>query len=111
MTSSRKRQEPARGVQPAKVLSGSPYTLAVRRRMERGWDVLCLPGPLAELLADLAVVSRPLETQLVDGIPLVVVPLTVELDQAIQELVDTLITLRYETEQVQLRLFDPERVL
>ena len=111
MTSSRKRQAPARGEEPAKVLSGLPCTLAVRRRTERGWDVLCLPGPLAELLADLAAVSRPLQTQPVDGISLVVIPLTVELDQAIQELVDALITLRYETEQVQLRLFDPKGVL
>jgi len=111
MASNHKRQEPARGAQPAKVLSGLPYTLAVRRRTERGWDVLCLPGPLAELLADLAGVSRPLQVQPVDGISLAVIPLTVELDQSIQELVDALITLRYETEQVQLRLFDPEGVL
>ena len=111
MASNHKRQEPARGEEPAKVLSRLPYTLAVRRQTERGWDVLCFPGPLADLLADLAAVSRPLQTQPVDGIPLAVIPLTVELDQAIQELVDSLITLRYETEQVQLRLFDPEGVL
>ena len=111
MASNYKRQKLLPGEQPAKVLSRSPYTLAVRRQTERGWDVLCLPGPLADLLADLAGVSRPLQTQPVDGIPLVVIPLTVELDQAIQELVDALITLRYETEQVQLRLFDPEGVL
>ena len=111
MTPNHKRQESARGEQAAKVLSRLPYTLAVRRRTERGWDVLCLPGPLADLLADLAGVSRPLQVQPVGGIPLVVIPLTVELDQAIQELVDALITLRYETEQVQLRLFDPEGVL
>ena len=111
MTPNHKRQEPAHSAQAAKVLARLPYTLAVRRRTERGWDVLCLPGPLAELLADLASVSHPLQTQPVDGVPLVVIPLTVELDQAIQELVDSLITLRYETEQVQLRLFDPEGVL
>ena len=111
MTPNRKRQELARSVQAAKVLARLPYTLAVRRRAERGWDVLCLPGPLAEMLADLAVASRPLQTQPVDGMPLVVIPLTAELDRAVQELVDALITLRYETEQVQLRLFDPKGAL
>ncbi len=111
MTSSNKRQELAHGEQPAKILSRQPYTLAVRRRTERGWDVLCPPGPLAELLAEMGAASRPLQTQQVGGAPLVVIPLTAELDQAVQELVDALITLRYETEHVQLRLFDPEEVL
>ena len=111
MTSSNKRQELAHGEQPAKILSRQPYILAVRRRVERGWDVLCPPGPLAELLAELSAASSPLETQEVDGTPLVVIPLTAELDQAVQELVDALITLRYETEHVQLRLFDPKGIL
>ncbi len=111
MTSSNKQQELAHGEQPAKILSRQPYILAVRRRAERGWDVLCPAGPLAELLAELSAASRPLETQEVGRTPLVVIPLTAELDQAVQELVDALITLRYETEHVQLRLFDPEGIL
>ncbi len=111
MASKHKRHKLLPGEQSAKVLSRSPYTLAVRRRTGRGWDVLCPPGPLAELLAELGAASRPLETQEVDGTPLVVIPLTAELDQAVQELVDALITLRYETEHVQLRLFDPKGIL
>ncbi len=111
MASNHKRHKLLPGEQPAKILSRQPYILAVRRRTERGWDVLCPPGPLAELLAEMGAAGRPLLTQQVAGSPLVVIPLTAELDQAVQELVDALITLRYETEHVQLRLFDPEGVL
>ena len=40
MAPNNKRQELAHGEQPAKILSRQPYILAVRRRTERGWDVL-----------------------------------------------------------------------
>lgn len=73
-----------------------------------GWRVVCRPGPLADLLIRLA---GPAATNghsprygTMGGQPVVAIPLTDDLDRALVELVDALITLRYETGQVQFTL-------
>lgn len=82
---------------------------------DKGWTILCRPGPLAELLVQMA---GPAAITMdgfaanghgprygtMRGEPIVAIPLTGELDRALMRLVDALITLRYETGRVQLRL-------
>lgn len=74
------------------------------------WDILCSPGPLAELLQHLAQEPGALRTELIDGQCFAIIPLTPALDAALVNLVDTLITLRYETGRVQLELFSLKEV-
>ena len=80
-----------------------------------GWYVICKPGALAALLADLAGekgYTCTLSIRAADGNsmpeageqPAVAIPLTPALDAALVGLVDALIAMRYETGQVQLKL-------
>lgn len=85
------------------------HTLAARPG-EPYWEILCSPGPLAELLHQLGQETEALRTELIDGQPFAIIPLTPTLDAALVNLVDTLITLRYETGRVQLELFCLEEV-
>ena len=89
-----------------KTLLLDPF-LAVERA-ERGWFVICSPGALAILLADLAG-ERARDCTISIGNngnsrPAVAIPLTDALDRALAGLTDALISMRYETGQVQLRL-------
>ena len=85
------------------------HTLAVRSGQPH-WEILCSPGPLAELLRHLAQEPGALRTELIDGQCFAIIPLTPALDAALVNLVDTLITLRYETGRVQLELFSLQEV-
>jgi len=91
-----------------KMISRQPCSLAVRPAIH-GWEVLCAPGPLAQLLGQLAPISEP-ETTLVDGQPMLIIPLTSALDSALENLVNTLINLRYDAGRVQLELFSEEEI-
>jgi hypothetical protein len=91
-----------------KTISTSPYPLAVRRS-DHGWEILCAPGPLADLFSQLAPVSEP-EAISIEAQTMLVIPLTAELDNAIRQLVNSLINLRYDTGQVQLKLFSDEDI-
>jgi hypothetical protein len=88
----------------------SPY-LAVRPA-ERGWEIVCQPGPLDLMFRGLARnnggdFSR---REQIDGHTMIVVPMTAGLDTALVTLIDALINLRYETGQVQLELFSSEDI-
>lgn len=100
-----------------KTLSFEPF-LAVDRP-DRGYLVVCSPGPLADLLTGLSgEQARPCTAWVFpDGNgsiwaplphgqprPAVAIPYSDKLDEALTYLVDGLISLRYETGQVQLRL-------
>jgi hypothetical protein len=87
----------------------SVHALAVRP-CQSYWEILCSPGPLAHLLHDLAQETTPLRTELVEGKLRAIIPLTPILDAALVNLIDTFITLRYETGQVQLELFSLKEV-
>jgi hypothetical protein len=90
-----------------KILTSIPF-LAVRPG-HPDWQILCEPGPLAQLLQQLAGLNNPIPTEQVGERTLAVIALTPTLDAALVELVDTLITLRYETGRVQLELFSGEQ--
>jgi len=81
----------------------------------KGWFVICSPGPLATLLADLAGEGARACTITIgdngNGRTAVAISLTPALDEALVHLVDALITLRYESGRVQFTLFSPEDVL
>ena len=79
-----------------------PYSPEVRR-VERGWEILCPPGPLARLLLNISGSLTLTEWQ--GDNPYLVIPLTPELDQAIAQIIPILIDLRYRTGQVQLELW------
>lgn len=87
----------------------SGHALAVRP-CQPYWEILCSPGPMAHLFYDLAQETTPMRTELVEGKPLAIISLTPTLDAALVNLVDILITLRYETGQVQLELFSLKEV-
>lgn len=91
-----------------KVISTHPCPLAVRLTPD-GWQILTPPGSMAELLSQLAQVSQ-LQSTLVDGQTMVIIPLTRDLDSALESLINTLINLRYDTGRVQLELFSEEAV-
>jgi hypothetical protein len=97
-----------------KLITATPYTLAVRPAT-RGWEVVCPPGPLADLLACMAEDlgagngNGPRQEQIGDH-RFQVIPLTDRLDRALVDLVDALIDLRYETNRVQLELFSLEEL-
>ena len=75
------------------------------------WEILCPPGNLARLFAQLARTGQDnADEELVGEHAMAVIPITSALDQAIENLVDTLITLRYETGNVQLELFSTEEI-
>ena len=82
------------------------------RPMDQGWELLCTPGPLSWLFFELAGADSQatLKREAVEGQMLEVVPLTPALDQALAQLVDALIGLRYETGRVQLELFATEEL-
>jgi hypothetical protein len=61
------------------------------------------------LFSQLAPVSQP-EAIVVEGQTLRIIPLTPELDSALPHRVNSLITLRYDTGQVQLNLFSDEAI-
>jgi len=78
----------------------------------QGWQVACPPGPLADLLAQLAAGRRPdLETARNEREDTALIPYTQALDEAIVDLVDALVTVRYDAGQVQLRLFSEEGLI
>ena len=97
-----------------KILLTDPYILAVRPAT-RGYEIVCQTGPLATLFAGLA---RDLgatngdgpRIEEIGGRTFEVIPLTNALDSAVVQLVDALITLRYESGQVQLQLFSLEEL-
>lgn len=91
-----------------KMISTTPYPLAVRLADHR-WEILCPPGPLADLFSHLAPVSQP-EAIVVEDQPMLIIPLTPALDEALTHLINTLIDLRYDTGQVQLTLFSDEDI-
>jgi hypothetical protein len=91
-----------------KMITRQPCSLAVRPTAH-GWEVLCAPGPLAQLLSQLAPISQP-DTTVVDGQPMLIIPLTSALDSALENLVNTLINLRYDAGRVQLELFGEEEI-
>ena len=93
-----------------KTLLLDPF-LAVEPAEPRGWYVICSPGSLAALLADLAGEKARDCTICIRGLEstepprsMVAIPLTDALDKALAGLTDALISMRYETGQVQLRL-------
>jgi hypothetical protein len=86
--------------------------LIVRPGGPAGWEILCPPGPLAQLLGQL---SREDESQEPTAThsgqpPLLVIAFTSALDSALTELIDALISVRYEAGRVQLTLFGQEIV-
>ena len=84
--------------------------LRVRPGLKK-WEILCPPGELAQLFSRLSSVQAGSKSEeVVDGQPMAVIPVTSELDKEIEKLVDTLITLRYETGRVQLELFSREEI-
>jgi len=103
-----------------KTLSLNPF-LAVEPA-DKGWFVICSPGPLAMLLAELSgekvrectIFISPHIYPSVSALPgpepspsqraVVAIPLTPALDAALVHLVDALISMRYETGQVQFTL-------
>ena len=77
----------------------------------RHWEILCPPGDLARLFTRLSQASSgSANEEVVNGQPMAVIPMTSELDEGIEKLVDALITLRYETGRVQLELFSTEAI-
>jgi len=91
-----------------KIISTQPCPIGVRLK-PNGWQVLCPPGPLAQLLSQLAQVPDPPST-LIDVQPMLQIPMTSALDTALENLVNTLIKLRYDTGRVQLELFSEEAI-
>jgi hypothetical protein len=65
-----------------KMITRQPCSLAVRPT-PHGWEVLCAPGPLAQLFSHLASISQP-DTTVVDGKPMLIIPLTCALDSALE---------------------------
>ena len=91
-------------------ISDSPISISVRPG-KSGWEILTPPGPQAQFLHRLsgtADISIPIEE--IDGFAMAVIPYTHALDTALQEVVDTFISLRYATGRVQLTLFAEEDV-
>jgi hypothetical protein len=91
-----------------KIISTQPCPIAVRLN-SNGWEILCPPGPFGQLLSQLAQVSEP-PSVLVDGQTMLQIPMTSALDEALENLVNTLIKLRYDTGRVQLELFSEEAI-
>lgn len=96
-----------------KILMSKPF-LAVRPA-NKGWEIICKPGPMADLFGGLA---RDLGAINGDGPRqeeinkhlIEIIPLTNELDEILVRFVDALIDLRYETGRVQLELFSTENL-
>ena len=91
-----------------KLISTKPCPIGVRLT-SNGWEVLCPPGPLGQLLSQLAQVPEPPSTVVEDQMMLQI-PMTSALDEALENLVNTLIKLRYDTGRVQLELFSEEAI-
>ncbi len=91
-----------------KIISTKPCPIGVRLS-SNGWEVLCPPGPLGQLLSQLAQAPEPPST-LIDGQAMLQIPMTAALDEALESLVNTLIKLRYDTGRVQLELFSQETI-
>jgi len=92
-----------------KTLLVDPF-LAVERA-DRGWFVLCDPGPMAIMLSALAGEPGRDCTIFIQGQGdaepvrrVVAIPYSDKLDDALIRLIDALISLRYATGQVQFRL-------
>lgn len=85
-----------------KTISASPQQYLAVRPGSPHWEILCTPGPLANLLHHLAGFPGLVP---VEETGLAVIPLTPELDAGLVHLVDSFIDLRYETGRVQLELF------
>lgn len=88
----------------------SPLDTLAPRLGRDGWEILCSPGPLAALLQHLAGHRAPLRTELIEGRVMAIIPLNARLDQAIEHLVDALITVRYDSNRVQLELFAADSI-
>jgi hypothetical protein len=91
-----------------KIISTIPYPLAVRPA-DHGWEILCPPGPLADLFSQLAQVAQP-EAIRVEDQTMLIIPLTPTLDEALTHLINSLISLRYDTGQAQLTLSSDEDI-
>lgn len=87
-----------------------PY-LAVRPA-ERGWEIVCEPGPLDLMFRGLARDNGGDFSwqERIGGHTVTVIPITIGLDAVLITLIDALITLRYETGRVQFTLFSPEDI-
>lgn len=98
-----------------KIITTVPYTVVTRLGRD-SWEVLCTPGPLANMFRELAGLTldhaEPIEEITIGDTQqsLSVIPLTKSLDEAITILVDTFIEMRYSTNQVQLKLFTDEEI-
>lgn len=79
-----------------------PYILEVRP-VDHGWEILCPPGPLAQLLLNVS--GALTQTERRGANPYLVIPLTADLDRSITEIIHALIDLRYRTGQVQFELW------
>jgi hypothetical protein len=91
-----------------KIISSEPCPIGVRLN-STGWEILCPPGPLGQLLSQLAQVSEP-PSILIGDQTMLLIPMTSALDEALESLVNTLIKLRYDTGRVQLELFSEEAI-
>jgi len=91
-----------------KIISTQPCPIGVRLN-SNGWEILCPPSPLGQLLSQLAQVSEPPSIR-IDGQTMLQIPMTSALDEALESLVNTLIKLRYDTGRVQLELFSEEAI-
>lgn len=91
-----------------KIISTQPSPIGIRLNSS-GWEILCPPGPLGQLLCQLAQVPEP-PSSLIEGQTMLQIPMTSALDEALESLVNTLIKLRYDTGRVQLELFSEEAI-
>jgi hypothetical protein len=91
-----------------KLISTKPCPIGIRLN-SNGWEILCPPGSLGQLLSQLAQAPEPPST-VIDGLTMLQIPMTAALDEALESLVNTLIKLRYDTGRVQLELFSEETI-
>ncbi len=90
-------------------ICNTPLPIALRLG-DDGWEILTPPGAFAQLLHQLSGAPLGIPVETIRGQAMAVIPYTDALDTALQELVDTFISLRYATGQVQLALFAVEDV-
>ena len=91
-----------------KIISTQPCPIGVKFN-SNGWEILCPPGPLGQLLSQLAQVPEP-PSVLIGGQMMLQIPMTSALDEALESLVNTLIKLRYDTGRVLVELFSEEAI-
>ncbi len=78
---------------------------------DSGWEILTPPGHLAQMLHQYSAGSETgIVIEAVAGKAMAVIPFNKNLDGALINLVDALISLRYATGNVQLELFSSEAV-